>query len=80
VDWGKTPIVFDLRPGRHSARLVKDGRVVYQEEFLLRGGEEVILMAWDGYDDGRSPGRGEGNTVAREGHAWDIRRGSRFAP
>jgi hypothetical protein len=68
VDRGKTPIVCDLRPGRHSARLIKDGRVVYQEEFLLRGGEEVILNAWDGYDDGRGPGRGEGNPLAQVQH------------
>jgi hypothetical protein len=68
VDWGRTPIVCDLRPGRHSARLIRDGRVVYQEEFLIRAGEEVILMAWDGYDDGRSPGRGEGNALAQGQH------------
>jgi hypothetical protein len=65
VDWGRTPVVFELRPGRHSARLIKDGRVVYQEEFLLRAGEEVILMAWEGHEDGRSPGRGGVNAVAQ---------------
>jgi hypothetical protein len=65
VDWGRTPIVCDLRPGRHSARLIQDGRVVYQEEFFIRAGEEVILNAWSGYEDGRSPGRGEGNSLAQ---------------
>jgi hypothetical protein len=80
VDWGKTPIVCDLRAGRHSARLIKDGRVVYQEEFLLRGGEEVILNAWDGYDDGRSPGRSERNVVAREEHRRAIGKGPSSAP
>src|SRR5262249_21487244 len=66
-DFGRTPIVCEVRPGRHSARLIRDGRVLYQEEFLVRAGEEVILAAWDGYQDGRSLGRGEEGSVA-QGH------------
>jgi hypothetical protein len=67
-DLGRTPIVCEVRPGRHSARLIRDGRVLYQEEFLVRAGEEVILAAWDGYQDGRSPGRGEEGSLAQGQH------------
>ncbi len=51
----ETPIVCDLPPGRHTVRMHRSGRVVYEEEFTLATGQEVILSAWDGYDDGRSP-------------------------
>ena len=50
-----TPIVCDLRPGRHRVRMLRNGRVLYQEDFSLSAGEEPILNAWDGYTDGRSP-------------------------
>lgn len=53
----QTPIICDLRPGRHVARMIRDNRVLYQEEFAVSAGEEVILSAWDQYADGRSPRR-----------------------
>ena len=49
------PIVSDVAEGRRVARMLKEGRIVYQEEFTLERGKEVILTAWDGYNDGRSP-------------------------
>ena len=52
--WG-SPIVCELRPGRHQVRMLRNGRVLYQEEFTLASGEERIVTAWDGYTDGRSP-------------------------
>jgi hypothetical protein len=58
-DLDKTPIVCELKPGRHTARMIRDGRVLYEEEFDIAAGEETILAAWDGYTDGRSPGRAE---------------------
>ncbi len=64
-DLSRSPIVCALRPGRHGARLLREGRVLYEEEFLVRAGEEVILTAWDGYRDGRSPGRGDGESRDR---------------
>jgi hypothetical protein len=64
-DLSRSPIVCELRPGRHNARLLRDGQVLYQEEFLARADEEVILTAWDGYRDGRSPGRVEGESLGR---------------
>jgi hypothetical protein len=56
-----SPIVCELRPGRHTVRMFREGRLLYEEDFLLKAGEEMILTAWDGYKDGRSPpqaGRG----------------------
>ena len=49
-----TPVVCDLRPGRHTVRMLQEGRMLYEEQFLLKPGEEIILTAWDGYKDGRS--------------------------
>jgi hypothetical protein len=57
----ETPIVCDLRPGRHSVRMFRSGRVVYEEEFTIAAGQEVILTAWDGYNDGRSAEQADGH-------------------
>jgi hypothetical protein len=56
----ETPIVCDLRPGRHQVRMLQNGRVLHEEEFTLAAGEERILTAWDGSADGRGPGPGVG--------------------
>jgi hypothetical protein len=53
----QTPIVCELRPGRHKVRMLREGQVVYEEEFTIVGGHELVLAAWDQYDDGRSPAR-----------------------
>jgi hypothetical protein len=45
---GETPIVCDLGPGRHQMRMLRNGRVLYQEEFTLAAGESRVLAAWDG--------------------------------
>ncbi|MHB1560904.1 MAG: hypothetical protein ACYC61_25905 [Isosphaeraceae bacterium] len=66
----ETPIICELRPGRHVARMIREDRVVYQEEFAVSAGEEVILSAWDQYVDGRSPGRvSEAATRTADGSA-----------
>src|SRR5271166_2706242 len=54
----QTPVVCELGPGCHVARMLRDGLVLYEEEFTITAGQDVILSAWDGYDDGRSPQRG----------------------
>lgn len=59
----QTPVVCELGPGRHKARMLRDGQVLYEEEFTIVAGQDVVLSAWDGYDDGRSPQRGELDTV-----------------
>ncbi len=78
----ETPIICELRPGRHVARMIRDDRVLYQEEFAVSAGEEVILSAWDQYVDGRSPGRErdrDREPVARTGDA-SARRGAAEPP
>jgi hypothetical protein len=54
----ETPVVCELAPGRHTVQMVRDGQLLYHEDFVIKAGEDVILTAWDQYDDGRSPGRG----------------------
>jgi hypothetical protein len=39
----ETPIVCELRPGRHLLRLLRSGRVLLEEEFTLAPGQEVVL-------------------------------------
>jgi hypothetical protein len=53
----EVPIVRELRPGRHRVCMLRDDRVIYQEEFTLAAGQERILTAWNGYTDGRCPGQ-----------------------
>jgi hypothetical protein len=43
----EAPIVCALRPGPHQLRMLRNGRVLYQEEFRLAAGEERVLTAWD---------------------------------
>jgi hypothetical protein len=41
------PIVSQLRPGRHELRMIRDGRVVYEEPFVVERGQDRVLTAWD---------------------------------
>jgi hypothetical protein len=41
------PIVCQLRPGMHELRMIRDGRVVYEEVFVVERGQDRILTAWD---------------------------------
>jgi hypothetical protein len=50
-----TPLVCEVRPGRHMLRMLQEGRVLYEEPFLLKPGEEVVLVAWDPDDPSRRP-------------------------
>jgi hypothetical protein len=43
----RTPLVCELAPGRHMLRMCQTGRVVYEEEFTLAWGEEIVLVPWD---------------------------------
>ncbi len=42
-----TPIVCELSPGRHVLRMFKSGHVLFEEEFTLDLGQEVVLTAWE---------------------------------
>jgi hypothetical protein len=41
----QSPIVCELAPGRHMLRMYQTGRVVYEEEFTLENGQQVVLTA-----------------------------------
>jgi hypothetical protein len=41
------PLVCSLRPGQHSMRVVRDSRVIQEEEFSLQPGQQGVLTAWD---------------------------------
>jgi hypothetical protein len=43
----ETPIVCELSPGPHVLRMSRSGRVVYEENFSLGVGQEVVLTAWE---------------------------------
>jgi hypothetical protein len=43
----ETPIVCELRPGRHLLRMSQHEQVLYEEEFNIGAGEELVLTAWD---------------------------------
>lgn len=52
----ETPLVRELRPGGHVVRMLRDGRILYEEEFQIVAGEDTVLVAWEQHSDGRGPG------------------------
>jgi hypothetical protein len=44
--WWDTPIVCELRRGRHELRMWRGDRLVYQEAFQVRPGDNIIRTAW----------------------------------
>jgi hypothetical protein len=48
----ETPIVRNVQPGRHIVRMSLDGRLVFEQEFSIGAGEEIVLTAWDSADKG----------------------------
>jgi hypothetical protein len=51
----ESPIVCDLRPGRHTLRMYRSGQVLFEEPFTLRSDEQVVLVAWDQRNEIPSP-------------------------
>jgi hypothetical protein len=47
VTWRDSPVVCELRAGRHELRMWRGDRLVYQETFRVRPHEDVVLTAWD---------------------------------
>ena len=43
----ETPIVCKRAPGTHMLRMRRSGRVLYEQEFTLGIGQEIVLVAWD---------------------------------
>ena len=52
----ESPVVRELRPGGHVVRMLRDGRVLYQEEFQINASEDTVLAVWDQTDVGHGPG------------------------
>jgi hypothetical protein len=46
----ETPIVCTLPPGRHVVRMSRAGAVLYEEDFVLEPGRELVLCAYDRTD------------------------------
>jgi hypothetical protein len=42
-----SPIVCELRPGKHSLQMSRYGQTLFAEEFTLKAAEEVVLTAWE---------------------------------
>jgi hypothetical protein len=42
-----SPLVCKVGPGAHVLRMIRDGKTLYEEEFTLSSGEEVVLTAWE---------------------------------
>ena len=53
----ETPIVCELRPGRHVLRMLQSGRVLFEQEFTLDPGQEVVLTAWEEFNEKRDDAR-----------------------
>jgi hypothetical protein len=49
----ETPIVCELEPGSHTLRMLESGRVLFEQEFTLEPGQEVVLTAWEGFNQNR---------------------------
>jgi len=47
----ETPIVRELQPGRHVVRMSRDGRLVFEQEFSINPGEEIVLSVWESTDE-----------------------------
>jgi hypothetical protein len=41
------PLICELRRGRHVLRMKRGERVVYEEEFSIEPGQELVLTAWE---------------------------------
>ncbi|QDV36533.1 hypothetical protein [Tautonia plasticadhaerens] len=59
------PIICELPSGVHELVLLREGRVLRRESFSLRGGESVVLTAWD-------PVRLSGGTETGADRARDL--------
>jgi hypothetical protein len=41
------PIVTDMRPGHHTLRMMRAGKTLFEQEFDVVPGKDVVLSAWD---------------------------------
>jgi hypothetical protein len=45
------PLICELRPGSHVLRMKRGERVVFQEDFSIEPGQELVLTAWEAPSD-----------------------------
>jgi hypothetical protein len=43
----ETPIVRQLPPGEHIVQMSRKGDLVFEKQFSIDAGEEIVLTAWD---------------------------------
>lgn len=55
----ETPVVCELQPGIHNLKMTKGGLVLYENEFRLAPGEEVVIVAEKDFDPAREDARSE---------------------
>jgi len=48
-----SPIVCELSGSRHTLRMRRGGRTVFEQDFRLKPGEETVLVAWEQPDRSR---------------------------
>jgi hypothetical protein len=46
-DYRDMPVVCSVRAGKHLLRMYREGKVIYEEEFTVRRGQDRVLAAWD---------------------------------
>jgi hypothetical protein len=61
--WNGSPIVCEIRPGRHLLRMFRHGRLLYEESFTLGRGEGIVLTAWDTTRPRVAPGNAPGTAA-----------------
>jgi hypothetical protein len=44
--WG-TPLACKLKPGHHVVRMLEGPNVLFEDEFTLEPGQEIVLAVWD---------------------------------
>jgi hypothetical protein len=49
------PIVCELSPGFHTVRMLRNLQTLFEEDFTLAPGQEVVLTAWDQANQERAP-------------------------
>jgi hypothetical protein len=70
-----SPVVFELRPGRHKLQMIRNARVLYEEYFTLGAGQDLVLAVGDQSDDAQP--RGARSSVPAENPCEAFRRGQK---
>jgi hypothetical protein len=72
----ESPLVCELGTGEHVLRMRRGPRLVYEEKFTLRPGQELILAAYESHPNA-APGPGPRSRASGPSPALAIRTGHR---